>query len=133
MGHCVSVAYKRGELLATHHSPPPSAVSALLVFLMFSKAFFFATLLLAARSASVEPASGTVIPLPKRASLTTSDGVFDWDKAILQTVATQNKHRQNLINLKKNKGAAAFNEVHAFISVFTSSIHTYLMRTHRAQ
>ncbi|KAJ6554575.1 acid protease [Mycena capillaripes] len=53
---------------------------------------------------------GTTIPLRKRASLTTSNGVFDKDKAIAATVNTINKHRQNLKNLEKNKGASAFNE-----------------------
>lgn len=65
---------------------------------------------------------GTVIPLPKRSSLTTADGVFDWDKAILQTVATKNKHRQNLINLEKNKGTEAFNEVRKSLWATTPSV-----------
>ncbi|KAJ7612659.1 acid protease [Roridomyces roridus] len=52
--------------------------------------------------------SGTIIPLRKRSALTPADGIFDHDKAIAANVATINKHRQNLINLEKNKGAAAF-------------------------
>jgi cathepsin D len=56
-------------------------------------------------------ARGTTIPLRKRTSLTQPDGVFNKDKAIAATVNTINKHRQNLKNLEKNKGAAAFNEV----------------------
>ncbi|KAJ7938381.1 acid protease [Mycena leptocephala] len=55
-------------------------------------------------------ARGTTIPLRKRTSLTQPDGVFNKDKAIAATVNTINKHRQNLKNLEKNKGAAAFNE-----------------------
>ncbi|KAJ7829548.1 acid protease [Mycena leptocephala] len=55
-------------------------------------------------------ARGTSIPLRKRSSLTRSDGVFDKDKAIAATVKTVNKHRQNLINLKNNKGIEAFRE-----------------------
>ncbi|KAJ7161368.1 acid protease [Mycena crocata] len=51
------------------------------------------------------------IPLRRRSTLTTSAGVFDKDKAIAATVTTKNKSRQNLINLKKNKGLAAFNPV----------------------
>ncbi|KAJ7160975.1 acid protease [Mycena filopes] len=51
----------------------------------------------------------TAIPLRKRALLTQSNGVFDKDKAIAATVGTINKHRQNLVNLEKNKGASAFN------------------------
>ncbi|KAJ7766341.1 acid protease [Mycena maculata] len=55
-----------------------------------------------------EPAArGVAIPIPNRRSLTGSDGVFDKDKAIASTVFTINKHRQNLINLQKNKGVAA--------------------------
>ncbi|KAJ7651743.1 acid protease [Mycena polygramma] len=54
------------------------------------------------------PHPGT-ISLRKRTTFTTSAGVFDKTKAIAATVATKNKHRQNLINLKKNVGPAAFN------------------------
>ncbi|KAJ7450831.1 acid protease [Mycena latifolia] len=65
----------------------------------------------AAGPAPSEPAArGTAIPMRKRNSLTRSDGVFDKDKAIAATILTQNKHRQNLINLQKNKGIEAFNE-----------------------
>ncbi|KAJ6536359.1 acid protease [Mycena capillaripes] len=52
-------------------------------------------------------AQGTSIPLRKRSSLTRADGVFDKDKAIVSTVNTINKHRQNLLNLQKNKGVEA--------------------------
>ncbi|KAJ7673877.1 acid protease [Mycena polygramma] len=58
-------------------------------------------------AASVE-SSGTAIPLRKRTSLTRADSVFDKDKVIAENVRTLNKHRQNLINLKKNKGVEAF-------------------------
>lgn len=61
--------------------------------------------------AEAPAARGTTIPLRKRSSLTTADGVFDKDKAIAATVATINKHRQNLINLKNNKGVEAFHAV----------------------
>ncbi|KAJ6552242.1 acid protease [Mycena vulgaris] len=65
----------------------------------------------AAGPAPSEPAArGTAIPMRKRSSLTRSDGVFDKDKAIASTVVVINKHRQNLINLQKNKGVEAFNE-----------------------
>ncbi|KAJ7630003.1 acid protease [Mycena polygramma] len=81
---------------------------------MFHKAaLIFAVTLAVAGVASpaVTPISpGTVIPLRKRATLTTANGVFDKDKAVAATVNTINKHRQNLQNLEKNKGAAAFNE-----------------------
>ncbi|KAJ7703925.1 acid protease [Mycena rosella] len=60
---------------------------------------------------ALEPSAlGTAIPMRKRSSLTRSDGVFDKDKAIASTVDVINKHRQNLINLKKNKGVGAFTE-----------------------
>ncbi|KAJ7446446.1 acid protease [Mycena galericulata] len=52
---------------------------------------------------------GIPIPLRRRTTLTTAAGVFNKDLAIAATVATKNKHRQNLINLEKNKGLAAFN------------------------
>ncbi|KAJ7023469.1 acid protease [Mycena alexandri] len=55
-------------------------------------------------------ARGTAIPMRKRSSLTTAEGVFDHDAAIARTIITKNKHRQNLINLQKNKGIEAFNE-----------------------
>ncbi|KAI0078957.1 acid protease [Panus rudis PR-1116 ss-1] len=65
---------------------------------------------LASASPLLEPhVTGVRIPIRKRASLTTADGVFDHDKAILYTVQTVNKHRQNLINLKLNLGEDAFN------------------------
>ncbi|KAJ6504411.1 acid protease [Mycena vulgaris] len=48
------------------------------------------------------------ISLRRRATLRTA-GVFDKNKAIAATVTTKNKHRQNLINLEKHKGPAAFN------------------------
>ncbi|KAJ7637865.1 acid protease [Mycena polygramma] len=86
---------------------------------MFHKAaLIFAVALAVAGVASpaVSPifpaARGTTIPLRKRPTLTAANGVFDKDKdkAIVATVNTINKHRQNLKNLLKNKGAAAFND-----------------------
>ncbi|KAJ7110006.1 acid protease [Mycena epipterygia] len=56
-----------------------------------------------------EGQGGISIPLRKRTILTTPAGVFDKNKALAATVATKNKHRQNLINLEKNKGPSAFN------------------------
>ncbi|GBE80463.1 Aspartic protease [Sparassis crispa] len=41
-------------------------------------------------------------------SLSLPDGTFNHEEAIIQTVKTQNKHRQNLINLERNVGRAAF-------------------------
>ncbi|KAJ6630108.1 acid protease [Mycena sp. CBHHK59/15] len=85
---------------------------------MFNKAaLLFAVTLAVSAVASPSPAppaaarSGTTIPLRKRSTLTTADGVFDKDKAIAATVSTINKHRQNLLNLQKNKGASALKEV----------------------
>ncbi|KAF7327918.1 Acid protease [Mycena kentingensis (nom. inval.)] len=54
--------------------------------------------------------TGVAIPMGKRTKLTTAAGVFDHDKAVASTILTANKHRQNLINLQKNKGAEAFKE-----------------------
>ncbi|KAF7341606.1 Acid protease [Mycena sanguinolenta] len=50
------------------------------------------------------------VALRNRANLTTSDGVFDKDKILHATDRTINKHRQNLLNLKNNKGADALPE-----------------------
>ncbi|KAJ7700486.1 acid protease [Mycena rosella] len=82
---------------------------------MFNKASLLLAVTLAISAAAgpalSEPAArGTAIPMRKRSSLTRSDGVFDKDKAIASTVIAVNKHRQNLINLQKNKGVEAFNE-----------------------
>ncbi|KAJ7430774.1 acid protease [Mycena galericulata] len=55
----------------------------------------------AASPSPAAPVAGTTIPLRKRTSLTTADGVFDKDKAIAAT---------NLINLKNNKGIDALPE-----------------------
>jgi hypothetical protein len=43
-------------------------------------------------------ATGVSIPLAKRSGLTTTDGVFDLEKAGQMTVLTQNKYCQNRIN-----------------------------------
>ncbi|KAF7373560.1 Acid protease [Mycena sanguinolenta] len=84
---------------------------------MFNKAsLLFAVTLAVAATASpaVSPplplARGNTIPLRMRASLTTSTGVFDKDKGTLANINTINKHRQNLINLERNKGNGTFNE-----------------------
>ncbi|KAJ3877629.1 putative aspartic protease [Lentinula edodes] len=55
-------------------------------------------------AASPTKRHGVSIALPKRSSLTKLDGTFDYDKAVAQTVATQNKHRQNLVNYLNNFG-----------------------------
>ncbi|KAJ3965027.1 hypothetical protein EV361DRAFT_955395 [Lentinula raphanica] len=75
---------------------------------MFAKASLvsFVTLALLAAASPLRPQQiRGPIALPKRSTLTKSDGTFDLDKAIGQTVATQNKHRQNLINLQNNTGS----------------------------
>jgi cathepsin D len=74
-------------------------------------AYLFAvTFFLFATASPVKRAVGVTVPLAKRTGLTTSDGVFNLEKAIEMTVFTLNKHRQNLINLERNKGREAFNE-----------------------
>ncbi|KAJ3991145.1 acid protease [Lentinula boryana] len=66
----------------------------------------FITLSMLAAASSLQPQQARgPIALPKRSTLTKSDGTFDLDKAIAQTVATKNKHRQNLINLQHNTGS----------------------------
>ncbi|KAJ7765651.1 acid protease [Mycena metata] len=75
---------------------------------MFIKAAFCFVVTLAV-SLTI-PACGTSVLLRRRSSLTGPDGVFDHDKAVVGTVNTVNKHRQNLLNLKKNRGTHAFNE-----------------------
>jgi cathepsin D len=64
-----------------------------------------------AAAPTTNAARGTTIPLRRRTSLTQANGVFDKDKGIAATVNTINKHRQNLQNLQKNKGAGALKPV----------------------
>jgi len=79
---------------------------------MFCKATLFSVALavLAAATPVEQEARGITIPLAKRSSLTRADGTFNHEKAILQTVATKNKHRQNLLNLERNQGLHGFNK-----------------------
>ncbi|KAK7023295.1 acid protease [Favolaschia claudopus] len=80
--------------------------------LLFAVAFALSVAAVPASSSPVDAVNwgtNSSIPLRRRTSLTKPNGVFDKDKAIAATVATKNKHRQNLINLQKNKGLAAFN------------------------
>ncbi|KAL1950396.1 hypothetical protein VTO73DRAFT_5520 [Trametes versicolor] len=51
--------------------------------------------------------NGIHVPLQKRGSLKTADGVFDYERAVRHLVRQKNKFRQNLINLQKNFGADA--------------------------
>ncbi|KAJ7751282.1 acid protease [Mycena maculata] len=67
----------------------------------------------------IEGLSGISIPLRKRSTFTGADGVFDKNAAIAATIATQNKHRQNLINLQNNKGASFFNPGAAILPLAT--------------
>ncbi|KAJ7160965.1 acid protease [Mycena filopes] len=72
---------------------------------MFNKSALTLVALTLATSAVAN--SNTTIPLRRTSSdstlLTRADGVFDKDRAIVDAVRTQNKHRQNLINLSKNR------------------------------
>jgi cathepsin D len=78
---------------------------------MFNKsALFLAVTLAVSIAAGPAPTTdsapakrGTAIPMRKRSSLTTTEGVFDHDKAIASTIFTLNKHRANLLNLQKNR------------------------------
>ncbi|KAJ7270727.1 acid protease [Mycena haematopus] len=80
------------------------------ISLLFAVTFAVAATASPAVSSPVLAARRNIIPLRKRTSFTTSTGIFDKDKATLATINTINKHRQNLKNLEKNKGTAAFNE-----------------------
>ncbi|KAF8626441.1 hypothetical protein AX15_004875 [Amanita polypyramis BW_CC] len=50
------------------------------------------------------------IPLRRRTGLTRADGVFDYRSVVNSIVATRNKHRQNMINLERNRGRRVFPE-----------------------
>ncbi|KAF9065021.1 acid protease [Rhodocollybia butyracea] len=74
---------------------------------MFCKASLLSSVtfaMLAAATPLLQQLPRGAIALPKRSTLTNADGTFDYDKAVAQGVATQNKHRQNLMNLQSNTG-----------------------------
>ncbi|RPD78649.1 acid protease [Lentinus tigrinus ALCF2SS1-7] len=78
---------------------------------MFCKATLLTVALgLMASASPITTKQGVRIPLGKRATLQNEDGTFNYEKAVIQTVNTINKHRANLINLEKNVGAHAFKE-----------------------
>ena len=90
---------------------------------MFCRSSLIAVITLAiCAAASLVERAGVGIPLARRSGLTRPDGVFDLEKAIQMTVYTANKHRQNLINLERNKGREAFNEVSCYLCLFRSSM-----------
>ncbi|TRM65588.1 aspartic peptidase domain-containing protein, partial [Schizophyllum amplum] len=66
------------------------------------------SLALSAAAIPVSVPAGQAVPIRRRAKLTTDDGIFDYDRAMQLTVLTQNKHRQNLVNLMANVGETAF-------------------------
>ncbi|GJJ14532.1 hypothetical protein Clacol_008797 [Clathrus columnatus] len=86
---------------------------------MFCKAsllaLVFSTCLSVAAANPVNQARGINISLPKRRSLTNADGTFDYENAVIQTRRTAAKHRQNLINIQRNRerNASAVGEVQA--------------------
>ncbi|KDQ54106.1 hypothetical protein JAAARDRAFT_697627 [Jaapia argillacea MUCL 33604] len=72
---------------------------------MFCKASLVTVALaLMAAAGPVALDTGIRVPLEKRSSLTNADGTFDHAKAVKHSVKTQNKYRQNLINLERNRG-----------------------------
>ncbi|RDX54914.1 acid protease [Lentinus brumalis] len=76
---------------------------------MFCKATLLTVALgLMASATPITTKQGVSIPLGKRSTLQNEDGTFNYDKAVIQTVNTINKHRANLINLEKNVGAHVF-------------------------
>ncbi|KAL1716894.1 aspartic peptidase domain-containing protein, partial [Schizophyllum commune] len=76
---------------------------------MFAYYSLLATVSLALSAAAIPVTlpAGQPVPIRRRAKLTTDDGIFDHDRAIQLTVLTQNKHRQNLVNLIANVGESA--------------------------
>ncbi|KAI0930017.1 hypothetical protein AcV5_006827 [Taiwanofungus camphoratus] len=78
--------------------------------MLFRTIFVPISLALAISGSPTSTYNGIRIPVHKRNSLTKADGSFDHEQAIIQTVKTANKHRQNLINLERNVGRQAFPE-----------------------
>ena len=81
---------------------------------MFSKVslLYLVTLaLLVVSSPLPEVDAPIAIPLKTRTGFTDSNGVFNKDAFITKAVIVKNKHRQNMINLKKNVGIKAFPKV----------------------
>ncbi|KAI0826810.1 acid protease [Trametes gibbosa] len=80
---------------------------------MFCKTTLFTVALALLTSASpiirddLSTPTGICVPLQKRGSLKTAEGVFDYTRAVRQLVRQRNKFRQNLINLQRNLGAGA--------------------------
>ncbi|PIL33907.1 transporter [Ganoderma sinense ZZ0214-1] len=78
---------------------------------MFCKATLLSVALaLVASATPIAQPNGIHIPLQKRGSLKNQDGTFNAEKVARELVRVQNKHRQNLINLKQNVGEQAFNK-----------------------
>nr|VWO98977.1 Probable mitochondrial substrate carrier (Putative mitochondrial carrier protein) [Ganoderma boninense] len=78
---------------------------------MFCKATLVSVALaLIASAVPIAQPNGIRIPLQKRGSLKNEDGTFNAEKVARELVRVQNKHRQNLINLKQNVGEQAFNK-----------------------
>jgi hypothetical protein len=115
---CTSIKYSDPPL-----SPPCCSG---IMFKRVPSIFLVATTLLLFSSAypNPKPRSGATIPLPKRSGLTRADGVFDYEKAVYSIAGTKNKHRQNLINLERNRGKDAFAEV-SFAFALSSTVMTH--------
>ncbi|EMD41037.1 hypothetical protein CERSUDRAFT_111607 [Gelatoporia subvermispora B] len=91
---------------------------------MFCKASLVTVALALIASASpITVESGIRIPLNKRGSLTKSDGSFNLEKALRETVKTKNKHRQNLINIATNLGESVFAEGSQILPLASLPIH----------
>jgi len=71
---------------------------------MFPKTALVAavTLALLGSANPVDRGTGSSISFAKRSGLTTEDGVFDHQRAIISVIQTHNKHRRNLMNLQAN-------------------------------
>jgi cathepsin D len=101
---------------------------------MFSKASLLTLVtlsLLAAANPVAKRDQGVRIPLRKRNTFTKEDGTFDFEAANSHTAQVKHKYRQNLINLERNVGKEAFNEVRLLLLFIRSFLLT--KRCRRAQ
>ncbi|OSD06723.1 acid protease [Trametes coccinea BRFM310] len=79
--------------------------------MLVQSSFVTLALVFCAAASPVAEGSGTIIPFQKRNGFVKEDGWFDHDRAVQQVVRDRNKHRNNLMNLERNEGSHAFNEL----------------------
>jgi len=71
----------------------------------FSSLIIIVTLAVLSVTATPVDTPVTSVKLRKRPGTKTAAGVFDYDRAIVELVHLQNKHRQNMANFLKNTGS----------------------------